>query len=436
MRPGARITAAIEVLEEVISRHRPTGEALSDWGKAHRIAGSGDRSAIGSLVYDALRRRSSIAWAFGADSARALAIGAAGRAFALTSDQVAALCDGSQHAPAPLTSDERQALDRPLSEAPPHIQADVPEWLWPAFSATFGTRAIAEGQALAGRAPTDVRVNTLKSNREKVLKALASFGAVETRLSPLGLRIPPPSGPGRTPNLQAEAAFQAGWMEIQDEGSQIAALMAGAAPRQQVLDICAGGGGKTLAMAAQLQNSGQIYAYDDDRMRLKPIFERLKRAGVRNAQVLRARDTAALSALGPRFDVVLVDAPCTGTGVWRRRPEAKWRLKAESLANRQRDQREVLTLAAPLVKPGGTLAYVTCSILEQENTEQVAWFTREHPEFAIVPSAEVWSRAIGGEAPRSADGRIDSLLLTPGSHETDGFFIAVMRRSSGANRPA
>lgn len=428
MRPGARITAAIEVLEDVLGRHRPTSEALSDWGKAHRIAGSGDRSAIGSLVYDALRRRSSIAWAFDADTPRALSIGAAGQAFGLSSDEVAALCDGSQHAPSPLSEAERGALDRALGEAPPHIQADVPEWLWPAFSAAFGETAIAEGRKLAERAPTDVRVNTLKATREKVAKALAPFGVSETRFSPLGLRIPAPSGPARTPNLQAEAAFQAGWMEIQDEGSQIAALLTGAGPRQQVLDICAGAGGKTLAMAAQMQNGGQIYAYDNDRNRLKPIFERLKRAGVRNVQVLRARDSAAVTALGPRFDLVLVDAPCTGTGVWRRRPEAKWRLRAESLSHRQRDQREVLSMAAPMVKPGGVLVYVTCSVLPAENTGQAEWVTQQFPEFALEPAAAVWSRTIGGEVPRSADGRSESILLTPNAHGTDGFFIAVLRR--------
>ena len=430
MRPGARITAAIEVLDEVLLKHRPASEALSDWGKAHRVAGSGDRSAIGSLVYDALRRRSSIAWAFETDASRALAIGAAAQAFGIAPDAAAALCDGSQHAPAPLTEAEQRAITRPLDDAPPHIQADVPEWLWPTFSATFGEIAIAEGKALTGRAPTDLRVNTIKSSRERVVKALTSFGVVETRYAPLGLRIPAPIGPGRTPNLQAEAAFQAGWFEVQDEGSQIAAAMTGAGPRMQILDICAGAGGKSLAMSAAQNSTGQIYAYDNDRLRLKPIFDRMKRAGARNIQVLRARDRDALEALGPRFDVVLVDAPCTGTGVWRRRPEAKWKLKAPSIANRLRDQQEVLTMAAPMVKPGGTLVYVTCSILPEENGGQVADFIKTHQDFVIEPASEVWRRTLTGEPPRSADGRIDSLLLTPHQHQTDGFFVAVLRRQT------
>lgn len=282
---------------------------------------------------------------------------------------------------------------------------------------------------MSKRAPADIRVNSLKSTREKVLKALESFGAEETAYSALGVRVPPPSGPQRTPNLQAEAAFQAGWCEIQDEGSQIAAALAGAGPRKQVLDLCAGGGGKTLAMAAVMQNTGQIYAYDEDRMRLKPIFERVKRAGVRNAQILRAGDKAALLALGPRFDVVLVDAPCTGTGTWRRRPDAKWKLKANNLADREKQQREVLALAAELVKPGGRLVYVTCSLLADENCDQIAAFLSEHDDFATVPFGDVWRECLPGEPPASADGSSDHLVLTPAMHGTDGFFIAILKRA-------
>ena len=431
MRPAARITAATEVLDDILTRHRPASEALADWGKAHRVAGSGDRSAIGNLVYDALRCRLSTAWAMGEDTARALAIGTAATSFGLTAEAVAALCDGSQHAPAPLTEAERVGLARSLDDAPGHVRANVPEWLWPTFVATFGERAIDEGGAFSRRAPTDIRINTLKSTRERVAKALAGFAPEPVPYAPNGLRIAPSSGPGRTPNLQAEAAYQAGWIEIQDAGSQIAAALAGAAPRLQVLDLCAGGGGKSLAMAAVMQNTGQIYAYDDDRLRLKPIYERLKRAGAHNVQVLRARDTAALTALGSRFDVVLVDAPCSGTGVWRRRPEAKWRLRPQSIATRQAEQRHVLALAAPMVKAGGVLVYVTCSVLPAENTEQVELFLAGDRAFAPEPIADRWQLLLKSEPPASADGHKQSLLLTPASHGTDGFFIAVLRRGGG-----
>ncbi|MGE0769398.1 MAG: RsmB/NOP family class I SAM-dependent RNA methyltransferase [Hyphomicrobiaceae bacterium] len=429
MRPGARISAAIEVLGDVIERHRPVSLALADWGKAHRFAGSGDRSAIGNLVYDGLRRRASLSFAMGADTPRAIALGAAPEAFGVTPDEVTTMCVGVDHAPAPLNEREASGLVAPPPDAPSHVAADVPEWLWPEFEAQFGDRAIVEGQALAKRAPADLRVNTLKSTRERVLKALASFTPQATALSPIGVRIAPPTGPSRTPNLQAEAAFQAGWFEVQDEGSQLAAILSGAGPRLQVLDLCAGAGGKTLAMSAAMQNTGQLYAYDDDRDRLKAIFERVKRAATRNIQVLRARDRTALAALGDRFDVVLVDAPCTGTGVWRRRPEAKWRLKAENLEARMAEQVSVLDTASSHVKPGGRIVYVTCSLLARENAGQVRAFVERHKGFRVVPYGEVWRKALDTEPPASADGSDETLLLTPASHGTDGFFVAVLERS-------
>lgn len=428
MRPGARISAAIEVLGEVIDRHRPVALALGDWGKAHRFAGSGDRSAIGNLVYDALRRRSSLAWALGADTPRAIALGAAPEALGVPPAAIAEMCTGDDHAPPPLDDREREGLTEMPAGAPAHVAADVPEWLWPEFERTFGSRAGAEGQALARRAPADLRVNTLKSTRERVLKSLAPFGAAATPHSPTGVRIAAPTGPARTPNLQAEAAFQAGWFEVQDEGSQIAAFMTGVKPRQQVLDLCAGAGGKSLAISAIMHNTGQIYAYDDDRERLKAIYERVKRAWTRNIQILRARDKAALAALGDRFDIVLVDAPCTGTGVWRRRPEAKWRLKPGNLESRMAEQVVVLDTAARHVKPGGRLVYVTCSVLGPENTGQVSAFVARHPEFRMVPYGEIWRGALGTEPPASADDSTDTLLLTPLSHGTDGFFVAVLER--------
>ena len=432
MRPAGRIQAAVEVLEDILVRHQPAATALADWGKRHRFAGSGDRAAIGTLVYDALRRRLSLAAQMGSDAPRALALAAAPRALGLSADDVAALADGSPHAPAPLSDDERQRLAAGLPDGvPPHVAADVPDWLMPSFTRAFGARAVAEGQAMAQRAPVDLRANALKAPREKVVAALERYGARATDLSPLGVRIPAPEGPARSPHVEAEASHGKGWFEVQDEGSQIAALLAGAAPRRQVLDLCAGAGGKTLAMAGVMQNSGQIYAYDRDKGQLRPIFARLKRAGVRNAQVLDGGDQGALVALGPRFDVVLVDAPCSGSGTWRRKPDAKWRLKPDALQKRQEDQREVLALAAGLVKPGGRLCYVTCSVLPEENVDQAAWFRETYPHFAPLAYGEAWQNAVGSEPPQSADGSSETLLLTPASHGTDGFFVAVFSRHAG-----
>lgn len=430
MRTGARIAAAIEVLDAMAQQHRPAADALADWGRSHRFAGSGDRSAIGHLVYDALRRKLSLAARMGSDTGRALAVAAAPEALGVSVEDVIRAADGSEHSIAPLSEEEQAGLARAIpADAPDWVAGDVPEWLAPSFRRVFGDRTAEEGAALARRAPVEVRVNTLKATRDKVLKALAHFGAEPTPLSPLGVLMPPPQGAKRHPQVEAEAAHGKGWYEVQDEGSQIAALMSGASPRQQVLDLCAGAGGKTLAFAAAMHNTGQIYAYDTDRKQLRPMFDRLKRAGVRNVQVLDGGDEAALTALGPRFDVVVVDAPCSGSGTWRRRPDSKWRLKSQSLEARIADQKKVLATAKDLVKPGGRLIYITCSVLAEENTDQVAAFLAEAPEFRVVPYADVWRERIGTEPPRSADGRDDALLLTPASHGTDGFFIATLARA-------
>jgi 16S rRNA (cytosine967-C5)-methyltransferase len=427
MRPGAHIKAAVEVLEEVLGKHRPAAAALADWGKSHRFAGSSDRAAIGNLVYDALRRRRSLAYQMDADTPRAIALAAAPRALGLSVAALATSADGSPYAVEPPSAAELARLSQSLSpDAPVSVRGDFPDWLEASFARAFGSAAAEEGAALARRGPVDLRVNALKADRDKVMKALARFAPVPTPLSPVGVRLPAPDGPGRQPNVEAEAAHGRGWYEVQDEGSQVSALMAAAGPRQQVLDICAGAGGKTLAFAGAMRNTGQIYAYDDDALRLRPIFERLKRAGVRNAQVLNAGDSAALTALGARFDLVFIDAPCTGTGAWRRRPDAKWRLKPANLAQRQGEQSALLATAAALVKPGGRLVYVTCSVLPEENGDQVARFLANHSAFAALAWRQSWATGVGGEPPVSADGSDETLLLTPARHGTDGFFIAVL----------
>jgi 16S rRNA (cytosine967-C5)-methyltransferase len=430
MRTGAQIAAAIEVLDEVLNRHRPAASALADWGKSHRFAGSGDRATIGNLVYDALRRKRSLAAQMQADAPRAIVLAAAPRALGIAPAAVTASADGLPHAIEPLTEAEQAGLVRQLpADTPVSVRGDFPEWLEPSFERVFGPAAAEEGAALARRAPVDLRVNALKADRDKVMKALARFAPAPTPYSPIGIRLPVPEGAGRTPNVEAEPGHGKGWYEVQDEGSQIAALMAGAGARKQVLDLCAGGGGKTLAFAAAMRNTGQVYAYDDDAQRLRPIFERLKRAGVRNAQVLTAGDTVALQALGARFDIVFIDAPCTGTGAWRRRPDAKWRLKPANLAQRIEEQRALLELGAPLVKPGGRLVYATCSVLPEENGDQIAAFRASHRELAILPWRAAWAD-VGAEPPSSACSDDALLLLTPARHRTDGFFIACLARST------
>jgi 16S rRNA (cytosine967-C5)-methyltransferase len=431
MQPGARLQAAIDVLSEIEARGRAASVALADWGRVHRFAGSADRAWIGNLVYDSLRRKQSLSHAMGESGPRALALSALRRSWDMPAAEITSLCTGERFCPAPLTAGEEKGLAAgDLTGAPPWIQGDYPEWLHESFSQAFGAETVAEGEALAQRAPIDLRVNTLKARREKVLNALARHEAAETPYSPFGVRLPPREGGARSPNIEADPAHGRGWFEVQDEGSQIAALIAGAAPRMQIADLCAGAGGKTLAMAAQMQNTGQIYAYDADPIRFRPIFERLKRAGARNVQTLPPGQDGALDALKGRMDLVLIDAPCSGTGVWRRRPDAKWRLTPAQLAARLTTQRELLFRAAPLVKTGGTLAYVTCSLLPEENSRQVDAFLESHPDFAALDlaphAASALSRPIQSRHPPESLG----LLLTPLRHGTDGFYMALLGRAA------
>jgi 16S rRNA (cytosine967-C5)-methyltransferase len=428
MRPGARLKAATEVLQEILAHHRPAATALSDWGRTHRFAGSGDRAAIGNTVYDVLRRKASAAYRMHSDTPRALVLGTL-REIGMGVDALAQLCGGDPHELQPLTVEELAQLSSALAEPiPDHIAGNFPEWLTPSLRRTFGDRLVAEASAMATRAPVDIRVNTLKADRGKVMKALSHLHAIETPWSPIGIRLPAPQGDARQPNVEAETAHGKGWYEVQDEGSQLVAALTAVGARHQLLDICAGAGGKALAIAAALGNTGQVFAYDSDKTRLRPIFERLRRAGTRNVQVINAGDNPALAALGARFDVVLVDAPCTGTGTWRRRPDAKWRLKPENIPQRVEEQRAVLAIAADSVKPGGRLVYATCSLLPEENVDQIHAFIDAHPQFALLPWASVWREALPSPPPASADGSEETLMLTPASHGTDGFFIAILTR--------
>jgi 16S rRNA (cytosine967-C5)-methyltransferase len=427
MRMAGRVAAAIEILTQIFTQHRPASEALKDWGKAHRFAGSTDRHAIGTLVYDTLRRRNTAAARMGDGRPRALVLGALREVWAMPADEIENLCT-EQFGPGVLSKAEHAALNRDMREdLPAHIKGDFPEWLMPSLTRVFGERAAEEGAALSLRAPVDLRVNTLKSNPAQLLEAFAKHGAVAGPLSPLCVRLKSPDANTRNINVEVEPSHGLGWFEVQDAASQVAALLSGATVGERVADICAGAGGKTLALAAMMQNKGAISAYDSDKHRLRPIFERMARAGVSNIDVIPADEAAKLDE-NDGFDCVLIDAPCSGSGSWRRKPDAKWRLTQMQLQQRLKEQREVLEKAAALAKTGGRLIYITCSVLPEENADQVERFLSGHKNFEIIPFARQWASAIGTPAPVSADGSTNTLLLTPAQHGTDGFFIAVIKK--------
>jgi len=426
MRLPGRLSAAIEVLADIETRHRPVAEALKAWGLNNRFAGAGDRAAIGNLVYDALRKRASHAWAMGSDAPRALVLAVAVFDWGTTPEELNDLFAADAHAPEVLSADEVRRLSAtdPLEDAPEHVRADLPEWAVPSLKQSLGAFWREEGRAMAGRPALDLRVNTLKADRDRVLKALERVHATATDISTVGVRIAAGDRDSRTPNVQADEGYLKGWFEVQDQGSQIVALLAGATSGEQVLDLCAGAGGKTLAMAAAMRNSGQIFAYDSDRHRLAPIYDRLKRNGVRNVQV-RAPAPGALDDLAGRMDRVVIDAPCSGSGTWRRRPDAKWKLTVEQVAQRAGEQAAILEEGTRYVKPGGTLVYITCSMLHDENGAQMAAFRDVHPEFEVVNLAPAVEAMAGTD--RVHLGK-DGVLLTPLRTGTDGFFISALRR--------
>jgi 16S rRNA (cytosine967-C5)-methyltransferase len=416
--------AAIDVLAEIETRHRPVRLALKSWGDSARYAGAKDRAFVSGLVLDGLRKRRSLAWRMGDDSPRAAALGVLGLMWGWSIERIGAAAAEEPHGPGPLTEAERSALEHPrdLGAAPPPVRGDYPDWLDNSLARAFGDDRAEEAEALAERAPVDLRANRLKSGPGKAIKALEPLPVRATGVLPEALRIEAPRADERAAAVEAMPAFVKGWVEVQDLGSQIAAACAGEVKGLQVLDLCAGGGGKTLALAGAMENTGQIYAYDSDARRLTDTIRRAERAGVRNLQVRTPAKPTPLKGLEGRMDLVFVDAPCSGTGSWRRHPDTKWRLTAQALERRMGDQDVVLDQAVAFLKPGGRIVYVTCSVLPEEDEDRVAAFLARHPEFAVRPATDDPTLAKW----LTPDG---FLRLSPHTSSTDGFFVAVIQKA-------
>ena len=412
MTPSARLQAVVEILQGIEETGQPADRFLRDWFRARRYAGSKDRAAISERTYAVLRHRSSFAWRMGSADARALVI-ASLLAERFSPDAVAALFDGNGYGVAPLGEAERSALSSPPAGEPPlHVRGEFPPFLETELRRAFGPALLDEMIVLQARAPVDLRVNTLKASRETVLEALRADGydAQAIRYSPFAIRIP--SGEG-TAKLSATSLFAAGAFEFQDEAAQIAALLCAAKPGMRVLDLAAGAGGKSLALAALMQNKGEIVAHDVSPARLRPLAPRAARAG---ATIVHPSPPQGA------FDVVLIDSPCSGTGTWRRQPEVRWRTTPEGLKDLTGLQDELLEQGAAL---GGRLVYATCSVLPGENEDRVAHFLSRHAEFTVIPASVVWSEAAGTPPPPGMDRFFKATPLQTG---TDGFFTAVLQR--------
>jgi 16S rRNA (cytosine967-C5)-methyltransferase len=425
MRDGGRLSAAMEVLTDIETRRRPVRLALKSWGEGARYAGAKDRAWVSGLVLDVLRRRRSLGWRMGDDGVRAAALGALRFSWDWPLERIAEAAADAPHGPGHLTVPERQSLEtsRSLEDAPSAVRGDYPDWMDASLERVFGEARAEEGAALAERAPVDLRVNTLKTDPARALKALAAFTPSATDLNPNALRIAAPDPSTREGAVEAIPQFSKGWFEVQDLGSQLAASAAGSVKGLQVLDLCAGGGGKTLALAAAMANTGQIYAYDSDARRLTDTVRRGDRAGVRNLQVRTPLNKGALKDLEGRMDLVFIDAPCTGTGSWRRHPDTKWRLTPEALARRQEDQDQVLEDGTRYLKRGGRMVYVTCSVLPEEDEDRVSAFLARRPDFQRRPASD--NPALAPFLTPEGD-----LRLTPKTSATDGFYVAVLEKTA------
>ncbi|NBW07580.1 MAG: RsmB/NOP family class I SAM-dependent RNA methyltransferase [Caulobacteraceae bacterium] len=467
MTPAARLAAAASVLDSIAQGRQPAEAVLKTWGTENRYAGSKDRRAVADRVYRVLRARGRLVWAMGGrEDGRALVIGSLSLIDGLSLEEIEALHSGDAYGPKPLSKQERSRLTATEDELPGWVAAGLPEFVMEDFKSTYGDGWAEEARALMiPRAPIDLRVNAAKATVADVEAELRAAGLEPQRTpwSAWGLRLsaePPP-------NVQALEAFKDGRIEIQDEGSQVVCWLAGVKPGMTVVDYCAGGGGKTLGLAMQMrattgrqaaapeeakvwtptgwveapkgkavtvvQTEGKLVACDVVQKRLDNIKPRLQRAGVAAELLHLGPNGGGVEAMVGQADVVLVDAPCTGSGTWRRRPEDAWRLTPEDVDRMHSLQTAIVARAAKLVKPGGRLVYVTCSMLTAENEMSVAAFEEDHPNFRPVAVADALDTADLTRAGREKLAELASgghrLRLSPAAAGTDGFFAAIYEKA-------
>jgi len=423
MTPAARLQAAIEIIDGLENTTQPADSYVRDWFRSRRYAGVNDRAAVAERVYTVLRRRASLTWRMGHADGRALVL-ASVLAENLAAGEVERLFSGEGHAPAPLSDEERRRIaSQPQDKPPAHVLGEYPAWLEPELIRTFGAELPDEMRAMNARASVDLRVNTLRARREDMLVGLRSLGvdAEPTPFSPYGIRIPPGERLGA---LQHTQFFETGAFEFQDEASQLVTQLCGVKPGERVLDLAAGAGGKALALAALMRNQGEILAFDVDPGRLKQLPPRARRAG---ATIIRTTDRRSGPAWGTGpFDLVLVDAPCSGSGTWRRSPELKWRLTPERLRELTALQSRLLDDGARHTRPGGRLAYVTCSLLASENEDICKALLERSREFRIAPAFDAWEKAGLGKPPQGVG---EYFRASPNRTATDGFFACIMAKS-------
>ena len=435
MTPSARLAAILELLTQIEDTPRPADAIVSGYFRGRRFIGSKDRAAIATQVYDILRHHARLNWWLAylghEQNPRNRFLTYIKLIEKMSANEIAGICDGGKYAPTSLTPDEKKLIATLKGHTalhpnmPEEVVGECPDWALEGLRKRFGKNLLKELEVLLRPAPLDLRINPLKISREKASAALMQLDldVGVTPYSPWGLRV------HNRPALGQITLLKEGALEIQDEGSQLVALLVDPKPGERVVDFCAGAGGKTLALSALMQNKGRIIACDVLANRLKRSGERFRRAGLHNIEthpLSSERDPWVKRHKGS-FDRVLVDAPCSGTGTWRRNPDARWKSLGPGLEALLPLQASILESASRLVKDGGRLVYATCSLLPEENEEQITRFLENHPEFKLVPVQTC--KVMLPNLPDTGD----YLALTPATHKTDGFFAAVMEKTKGSD---
>lgn len=413
MTPAGQLHSVIELVETILSLNKkPADAVMQSYFRNRRYIGSSDRRTIGDSVYSVLRNYQGIKAALAISSARLLVFGHYILDKEQTIDDIQELC-GEGYGPSELSYEELQIL----GELKPYDPYAIPKWLEEHLSDKELIKSLHD------QAPMDIRINSLKNNRDAILTLLKleGFDVIATPISPLGIRF------GKRQPLNTHELWEDGTLEVQDEASQVVSLLCDAQPGMQVLDYCAGAGGKSLSLAATMQNKGNLILSDIHPHRLQRAKERLRRAGVTSYQLKDiAKDNSWFKRQHNRFDRVLVDAPCTGTGTWRRNPDLKNRLTPTDLEELTQLQQKILEQALQFVKPGGQLIYVTCSVLDAENDSQVNWLLEKYPEFKSIPVSDVWNKTLKVPCPFTAG----TAQFKPSIHGTDGFFVSIFERAN------
>lgn len=445
MTPAARIETAIALLDEILAQPRPADATVASFLRSRRYIGAKDRQFLLEKVYGLLRRYGRLKWHMNQVDLQVTARRMMIADLLLSGtrpEQLKEIFSGNQYAPGMLTDAEEKLIywcaDRQLEdpEMPRLVAVECPAWaeqpLREAFGDAFETELLAQTQS----AHVDLRLNPLRqTERDRLIHELGNLGlkAQPTPYSPLGVRME-----GRTAigNLKA---FKDGRVEVQDEASQLVGLLVDAQPGMRVIDFCAGAGGKSLVLGATMGNKGRIIACDVLEGRLKRARERFTRAGVDTIELkpLKSEHDPWLKRQKESFDRVLVDAPCSGTGTWRRNPDTRWRSLGPGLESLLPLQGSILSRAARLVKPGGRLVYATCSLLASENRQQIDAFLSENPDFHRVHPATIWSGTVGrfGETSMPVTADADDLVMTPARHQTDGFYACILERTAKDSTP-